>query len=75
VKNGVSEVVLEIKPVPLNPTCVIFVTMNPGYADRSELSDNLKTVLCSVSMMVPDSSLIVKIELMLEGIGAGEALV
>ncbi|CAG9116948.1 unnamed protein product [Plutella xylostella] len=62
------------KQVRVSQDMAIFITMNPGYAGRSNLPDNLKKLFRSLAMTSPDRQLIAEVMLFSQGFRTAEKL-
>jgi len=67
IKENREEFTIEGESLKLDPTCGVFITMNPGYLGRAELPEGLKALFRPITVVVPDLELICENMLMAEG--------
>uniref|UniRef100_A0A2K6TF76 Dynein axonemal heavy chain 11 n=1 Tax=Saimiri boliviensis boliviensis TaxID=39432 RepID=A0A2K6TF76_SAIBB len=67
IRNRKKRFVFLGEAIALKPSVGIFITMNPGYAGRTELPENLKALFRPCAMVAPDIELICEIMLVAEG--------
>jgi dynein heavy chain len=64
---GVKQFHFEGRDIAMVDSCGFFITMNPGYAGRTELPDNLKALFRPMTMITPDLNIICENMLLSEG--------
>lgn len=62
------------KSLKVDPSTGIFITMNPGYAGRQNLPDNLKKLFRNIAMTKPDREAIAQVMLFSQGFRTAELL-
>ncbi|RNF24116.1 cytoplasmic dynein 1 heavy chain 1 [Trypanosoma conorhini] len=67
-------VTLAQQTVPLRESVALFITMNPGFAGRSNLPGNLKQLFRTMTMAAPDRETIAEVMLFAQGFRTAEAL-
>ncbi|KAG8346214.1 putative Dynein heavy chain N terminal region 2 domain1 [Trypanosoma vivax] len=60
--------------ISISPSVGMWITMNPGYAGRTELPENIKSLFRPCAMVVPDLKNICEIMLAAEGFGDAKDL-
>lgn len=69
-----NEIDLIGKNLRVDPSTGIFITMNPGYAGRQNLPDNLKKLFRNIAMTKPDREAIAQVMLFSQGFRTAEVL-